>query len=202
MLLTSFRRSSRTRFIRATVLVVAAFCFVDLLLLAQTRHALQSNENYDTLGKTPTVYIASIHWNNENILRGNWTSAVLELVDSLGPENIYISIYESGSWDDSKGALRLLDAELEKIEVQRTIVLEPRTHEDEIAASPSPSGWIDTPRGQKELRRIPYLSRLRNLSLKPLAELALKGITFDRVLFLNDVVFTVGSKVQNAPVPC
>lgn len=190
MLLTSFRRSSRSRFIRAVLLAVTVLCFVDLLLLTQTRQALHSNENYDTLGKTPSVYIASIHWNNESILRSNWTNAVLELAESLGPEHIYISIYESGSWDDSKGALRLLDAELEKIGVQRTIILEPRTHADEIAASPSSSGWIDTPRGQKELRRIPYLSRLRNLSLKPLAELALKGITFDRVLFLNDVVFT------------
>lgn len=197
MRLTSFRRSSRFRYIKAVVLVVAALCFVDLLFLTQTRQSLHSSESYDTLRKTPSVYIASIHWNNEKILRSNWTNAVLELVESLGPEHIYISIYESGSWDDSKGALRLLDAELEKIGVQRTIILEPRTHADEIAASPSSSDWIDTPRGQKELRRIPYLSRLRNLSMKPLAELALKGITFDRVLFLNDVVFTVCFKLPN-----
>lgn len=202
MLLQSFRRSSRSRYIRAVVLFVAVLSLVDLLFLTRTRRASHSNENYDTLGKTPSVYIASIHWNNENILRSNWTNAVLELAESLGPEHVYISIYESGSWDDSKGALRLLDVELEKIGVQRTIILEPRTHADEIAGLPSSSGWIDTPRGQTELRRIPYLSRLRNLSLKPLTELALKGMTFDRVLFLNDVVFTVGFKVPNRPVQC
>lgn len=180
--------------------VVAALCSVDLLFLTQTRQALHSKQNFSALKKAPRVYIASIHWNNEKILRSNWTNAVLELAESLGPEHIYISIYESGSWDDSKGALSLLDAELEKIGVQRTIILEPRrTHAEEIATSPSLSGWIDTPRGQKELRRIPYLSRLRNISLKPLAELALKGVVFDRVLFLNDVVFTVGFKVPNAP---
>jgi hypothetical protein len=64
---------------------------------------------------------------------------------------------------------------------------------DEISQVPGPSGWIDTPRGKRELRRIPYLSKLRNISLKPLADLALKGIKFDRILFLNDVVFTVGN---------
>ena len=121
---------------------------------------------------------------------------MLELAEAFGPESIYISVYESGSWDDSKGALKLLDTELEKMGVQRTISLEPNTHADEIAASPSSSGWIDTPGGKKELRRIPYLSRLRNISLKPLADLALKGKTFDRILFLNDVVFTVSSTMD------
>jgi hypothetical protein len=53
------------------------------------------------------------------------------------------------------------------------------------------SGWIDTPRGRKELRRIPYLSRLRNWTLQPLLELARQGEKFDKVLFLNDVVFSV-----------
>ena len=53
------------------------------------------------------------------------------------------------------------------------------------------SGWIDTPRVRKELRRIPYLSRLRNWTLEPLQELAQQGEKFDKVLFLNDVVFTV-----------
>ena len=191
MLLTSFRRSTRSRNIRATVLVVVLLCFLDALWLASTRQLSYSIPTYENLQKAPAVYIASIHWNNENILRSNWTNAVRALADSLGPENIYISIYESGSWDDSKGALQLLDAELETLGVQRTIVLESSTHADEIASIPSSTGWIETPRGRKELRRIPYLSRLRNLSLKPLTELALKGITFDRILFLNDVVFTV-----------
>lgn len=116
---------------------------------------------------------------------------MLDLVSTLGPENVYVSVYESGSWDDSKGALRELDEELERMGVQRTITLEPRTHVEEISQTPASTGWIDTPRGKKELRRIPYLSRLRNLSMKPLTDLALNGIIFDRILFLNDVVFTV-----------
>jgi len=115
---------------------------------------------------------------------------VLELAEHLGPENIYISSYESGSFDNTEGALRELDAALERMGVQKTIVLDKTTHREEVEKTPTGEGWIDTPKG-KELRRIPYLSRLRNLSLKPLAELAAKGVTFDKILFLNDVVFTV-----------
>lgn len=117
---------------------------------------------------------------------------MVDTVKVLGVENVYVSVYESGSWDDSKGALRVLNATLEQIGVRRSIVLDESTHLDEIAKVPGPSGWIDTPRGKKELRRIPYLSKLRNISLKPLADLAVQGIKFDKILFLNDVVFTVG----------
>lgn len=196
MILRSFRRSSRSRYIRAFGLILAILCAIDLLYLSWIRQVSYLEPTYDEPKKTSTIYIASIHWNNENVLRSNWTTAVLDLAEAFGPENVYISILESGSWDDSKGALEILDNELEKIGVQRTILLEPKTHADEIAASPSSSGWIDTPRGKKELRRIPYLSRLRNISLKPLADLALKGRTFDRVLFLNDVVFTVSIGIE------
>jgi hypothetical protein len=138
------------------------------------------------------IFIASTHWNNEAILRSHWNAAILELVQEIGVEYIYISIYESGSWDDSKGALRELDLELERFGVSKTIILDETTHVDEVEKLPSPSGWIDTPRGKKELRRIPYLSKLRNLSLKPLHDLAKSGAKFDYVLFLNDIVFKVG----------
>ena len=141
--------------------------------------------------KPPKIFISSTHWNNEVRLRGFWNKAVLDLAEHFGPENVYVSIYESGSWDDSKGALRELDAELERLGVQRTITLDETTHSDSIAEEPAPTGWIETPRAKKELRRIPYLAKLRNLTLKPIIKLALNGIRYDKILFLNDVYFTV-----------
>ena len=81
--------------------------------------------------------------------------------------------------------------------VQRTIVLDNTTHEDALAKFPIDSlGWVDTPGGQKKLRRVPYLANLRNLSLKPMIDLALNGIRFDKVLFLNDVAFMVCIRLQ------
>lgn len=166
---------------------------IDSLSATWSRSRQPSFSNVTTYDQSQRVYIASIHWNNEAILRSHWTDAVVNLVKYLGATQVYISIYESGSWDDSKGALRLLDTRLEELQVNKTIILNESTHANEIAEVPAPTGWIDTPRGQKELRRIPYLSKLRNLSLKPLTDLAAKDIRFDKILFLNDVVFSVSS---------
>ena len=186
--LSRFSRSSRTRVIRATLLLFALLCSVDLLSLISAR------QHQNLPAKAPNVrgqkvFIASIHWNNEPILRSNWNLAVLSLVEYFGPENVYISIYESGSWDHSKEALRVLDNDLERKGVQRTVKLSETTHADELK-QPATDGWIQTPRGKKERRRIPYLSKLRNLALEPLNNLGDRA-KFDKVLFLNDVVFTV-----------
>lgn len=137
------------------------------------------------------IFIASIHWNNEKILRDYWISAVLALAKELGPENVFVSIQESGSWDDSKGALRLLNHSLAEIGVPSKIVLDKTTHLDEISKVPDAKGWIETPRGKTELRRIPYLARLRNQVLQPLYEAQNTARRFDKILFLNDVVFRV-----------
>jgi hypothetical protein len=137
------------------------------------------------------VYIASLHWNNEKILRSAWNKGVVDLVKTLGPSNVFVSVYESGSWDDSKGALRDLDRELEKTGVGKKIVLDETTHADLVAGPPEEEGWIAVPGKEKALRRIPYLSKLRNLSLQPLLDLAGNGTTFDHVLFLGDVAFSV-----------
>ena len=83
----------------------------------------------------------------------------------------------------------MLESDLERKGVQRTVKLSETTHADELKQPPT-DGWIQTPRGKKELRRIPYLSKLRNLALEPLNQLG-DRVKFDKVLFLNDVVFTV-----------
>ncbi|KAL8808933.1 MAG: hypothetical protein Q9200_003880 [Gallowayella weberi] len=86
------------------------------------------------------VFIAGLHWNNEHILRQHWNHAVLDLVNKLGPNNAHVSIYESGSWDNSKDALRMLDGQFAKLNISRSIILDERTHADEIADGLKPSG--------------------------------------------------------------
>ena len=182
------KRSSRLFFL--TLIVLFA---LDILLLLRSTSQASPRDTPSANDRKPTkIFLASTHWNNEARLRAFWNKAVVALADHFGPENIYVSIYESGSWDDSKGALRKLDAELEQLGVQRTIALEETTHAMEMSKPPAATGWIDTPRGKRELRRIPFLANLRNISLKPLANLAINGIRFDKVLFLNDVAFSVG----------
>ncbi|KAL9617463.1 MAG: hypothetical protein Q9160_007726 [Pyrenula sp. 1 TL-2023] len=188
----SFRRLFRNFYIRLALLLLFAFAFLDILRvkwsLASVQSAMKSKLAFS---KQEKVYIASIHWNNEWIIRTAWSNAVLDLVKAIGPANVYVSVYESGSWDDSKGALSELNDRLGELDVRRTFVLDATTHTDEITKEPAASGWIDTPRGKKELRRIPYLSDLRNRSLRPLEDLETSGEYFDKILFLNDVVFSV-----------
>jgi hypothetical protein len=195
-MLLRFRRISRLR-----LKLFLAFCALASLLEIFYLHRIFLSSLDSSLSPQSgrqRIFVASTHWNNEAIIRSHWNAAILELVQEIGVENIYISIYESGSWDDSKGALRELDLELERLGVSKTVILDETTHVDEIEKPPAASGWIDTPRGKKELRRIPYLSRLRNLSLKPLHDLAKSGTKFDYVLFLNDVVFKVGLRVPSS----
>ncbi|KAK4134529.1 glycosyltransferase family 69 protein [Trichocladium antarcticum] len=161
------------------------------LIYYRIARAERESRSQAALHRPARVFIASLHWNNEEILRSAWNKGVVDLVKALGPDNVFVSVYESGSWDDSKGALRELDRQLDKTGVGKKIVLDETTHAELIAGPPEDEGWIAGPRAQKALRRIPYLSKLRNLSMQPLRELAENGTTFDHVLFLGDVAFTV-----------
>jgi len=124
----------------------------------------------------------------------------VDLVETLGPDNVFVSIYESGSLDNTKDMLTWLDKSLLAQHfptLERSIVLDNTTHQDEMDVGPFDEGgkprpgWVLPPAGQKgkELRRIPYLARLRNLSLKPLLAEKEAGRSYDKILFLNDVVF-------------
>ena len=213
----SYRRSSRSRLLRISALILAIALFIDTLSLISTyNRSTQRSSSYLTNPgpniRNQRIFIASTHWNNERVIRSHWSTSVINLVHYFGAQNIYISIYESGSWDNTKAALRELDTQLAALDVPRTIILDERTHQEELAHPPSQegSGWISPPPnspksktqdGQQrrlELRRIPYLARLRNLSLKPLFDLEESSAAnatennkaFDKILFLNDVVFT------------
>jgi hypothetical protein len=180
---------------RAVKSFLILFCILTSLLELFTlrRVFLSSLDSSPTpLFRHERVLIASTHWNNEAIIRSHWNSAIVDLIREIGLDHVHVSIYESGSWDDSKGALRELDVILDELGVSKTIILDKITHIDEIEKPPAPTGWIDTSRGMKEMRRIPYMSKLRNLSLQPLYDLEASGRRFDKILFLNDVVFEVG----------
>ena len=173
---------------RAVILTVVVWSAVEIIYVryALARRPEQAPAHFGN----EKIYIASIHWNNEGILRSHWVSAVIDLAKELGHDNVFVSVQESGSWDDSKGALSILDEELEKAGIRRKIILDPTTHLDEINEPAAETGWIWTRRDKMELRRIPYLARLRNLVMEPLYKMHNSGEAFDKILFLNDVVFT------------
>ena len=192
MLRASLRRSSHLRLARVALLVLFVALFLDFLSLITTFRKSSAVKPVPNV-QDHRVFITSIHWNNEKILRSSWNAAVLNLVQYFGRTNVFVSIYESGSWDDTKGALRQLDDELDRLQVPKRVILDETTHEQQLQRGPEPEGWIEKKDGKKELRRIPYLARLRNLALQPLLDLDKEDTRFDKILFLNDVAFTVWS---------
>ncbi|CAB4475961.1 uncharacterized protein OCT59_017999 [Rhizophagus irregularis] len=117
------------------------------------------------------IFIAANFYNNEDILP-NFSEQLLELVQILGPENVYISIFENGSKDNTKLFLQTLQSTLNSIDIANTIIID------------------DTPKYYIG-RRIPYLANLRNRVLEPLLEQAEKENHFDKVLFFNDIIWKV-----------
>lgn len=166
-----FRILARIR--RPFLVVLLLLSIFDVLHVRWNFHKPYTSTTIDDGLRNASIFVASTHWNNEHILRSHWNAAILSLAEHLGSERVFVSIVESGSWDNSKGALRDLDANLGKIGVRRKIVLDEITHADEIAKQPTSEGWIMTPRGQMEPRRIPYLSRLRNTAIQPLQDIFL-----------------------------
>ncbi|KAK1140659.1 hypothetical protein N8T08_009972 [Aspergillus melleus] len=137
------------------------------------------------------IYIASIQSNTEDILRRHWSHAVVELARTLGPENVFVSVWESGSEDETQDALQDLDRGLDRFGIPRNITLGFPTLEEDSQTAAKEHGWIAGTRQIRKQRHIPYLARRRNASLQPFYNLLADGITFDRILFLEDVVFTM-----------
>ncbi|GAB0136631.1 hypothetical protein EsDP_00004926 [Epichloe bromicola] len=188
------RRVLRLRVIRIAILLFCLFNILDVLRIHDNlghSHVRRHETAASPSRRRQRIYIASMHFNNAEILKSHWNKAVLDLTEAFGPKNVFVSVFESGSWDDSKGVLRELDRELEKRGVPRRVEVSDVTHQDELDNPNKGEGWIETPRHKRELRRIPYLAKLRNKTIKDLLDLHEKGVEFDKVLFLNDVVFTV-----------
>ncbi|KAL9946072.1 hypothetical protein D7B24_000158 [Verticillium nonalfalfae] len=192
------RRLLRSNSVRLGLLLFALVTFFDTLRLQNriARHDLVPHA-FDTPRKHERVYIAALHYNDAPLLRQQWNPALLALVERLGRANVFVNVHESGSWDDTKAALAELDAELEVRGVPRSVITSNVTHQDELEANrPAqgaglPEGWIVPSKGAKpEMRRIPFLANLRNSALRDLDDLHEKGFKFDKVLFLNDVLFT------------
>jgi hypothetical protein len=131
------------------------------------------------------VFVAvSLYDQGGDLAGGVWGQAVLDLIDLLGEENTYLSIYENDSGVESEKALRELEA---RVPCNKSIVFE--EHFD-LSTIPS----VDLPDGTRRTKRIPYLAAVRNRALEPLD--ANPHIRYDKLLFMNDVYFDPMDAVQ------
>ncbi|KAL8838792.1 MAG: hypothetical protein Q9176_004865 [Flavoplaca citrina] len=182
----------RLRVTRFLLFAIALYVSLDLIFQAQwTYPALQTTTNAKDLKGLRSVYIASTQWNSASLLQDHWIPGLLQVVQELKAANIevFVSIYENGSWDSTKSSLEQLRQTLRSLSIANRIVLDDKSHEYIIAHNESSYGWLRTAYGT-EMRRIPYLADVRNEALKPLHEMTIAGEKFDKLVFINDVIFS------------
>ncbi|KAI6709753.1 hypothetical protein PZA11_002979 [Diplocarpon coronariae] len=182
--------------LRPLLLTLAVVLLLDAFSTLSSRPASVRSTTLPAHLKDQKIFIASMFRNSEYMLRLYWNKRLLHLIRHLGPQNVYVSIIESGSLEDTKGALRDLQQELEDLQVEHRIQLGVSPEEQWASLERVPAegedrtGWIHTGRNQSwEVRRIPYLAALRNQAMEPLADMKAKMV-FDRVLWINDVIFS------------
>lgn len=131
------------------------------------------------------VFIAaSLYDPDGDLARGHWGDSVLELIDLLGEDNVFLSIYENDSGRDGETALQDL---ADRATCQKSIVFE--QHLD-LAGLPT----VAVPGGSRRIKRIEYLAEVRNRALKPLDDQP--GVRYDKLLYLNDVAFNPVDALQ------
>ncbi|OMJ12538.1 Alpha-1,3-mannosyltransferase CMT1 [Smittium culicis] len=95
---------------------------------------------------------------------------IMQLFKFLGPENIFLSIYENGSMDNTKLILAEFKKFLEASDLRYRLVA------DSIVRP-------------EKYHRIEYLAGVRNKALEPLETEEKLGFVYDKIVFLNDIFF-------------
>ncbi|KAK2811129.1 hypothetical protein FQN50_002465 [Emmonsiellopsis sp. PD_5] len=187
------RRRLSPRRLCSLLFAFSGIIFVVALLTAIFRPSYtHPPAHYDTLRKkaldtkdpgrgnprNEKIFIAaSLYDRDGELARGRWGENVLQLIDLLGKDNVFLSIYENDSGAEGEAALKEFEA---KVESKKSIVYE--THLD-LKDVPH----ITLADGSQRTKRIAYLAEVRNRALRPLDDK--RSQRYDKLLYLNDVVF-------------
>ncbi|KAA8649968.1 hypothetical protein EYZ11_009122 [Aspergillus tanneri] len=124
------------------------------------------------------IFIAvSLYDRDGGLARGQWGSQLLQLIDLLGEENVFLSVYENDSGSEGENALRDLERQ---VSCNKSIVFEEHLDLHDFPR-------VIIPGGSHRVVRVEYLAEVRNRALRPLDESP--AIRYDKLLFLNDVMF-------------
>eukprot|EP00834_Sanchytrium_tribonematis_P004333 NODE_207_length_12890_cov_0.936518.p3 type:complete len:398 gc:universal NODE_207_length_12890_cov_0.936518:6383-7576(+) len=131
---------------------------------------------YNYIKEARFKYFIVLNLHNSDQILPNMALQINKLIFSwLGTDNVYISIYESGSSDYTKEYLRQWSKLLNTNKVRHHFQTE-------------------TISKTKQMNRIDYLARVRNKALDPLKYLS--NIVFDHSIFLNDILFCVDDLLE------
>jgi hypothetical protein len=154
--------------------------FVAFLLwqLAFNSSYISSDKSWEkglVAGKDDTVFIAANIIDGE-LINGAWGRSLLQLVEMIGQERVFVSIFG--------GPTDALAEFAQKLECGHELVSEAV---DPINLESVPKTTLPT--GEQRIKRIAYLAEVRNKALEPLEKLGKEGKRFNKVLFINDVFF-------------
>ncbi|KAJ0422102.1 cryptococcal mannosyltransferase 1-domain-containing protein [Aspergillus carlsbadensis] len=165
----------RRRLLQILVLIVVLRSTADVILVRRHLNEEQTRLDYKP-PERQRIFIASVINNGRSLPEG-WNEAVVGLADAFGSDNIFVSIYETGSSENTKNSLHDLDKSLETNRIGRRVITS--VTEPQNAAS-----------RDHDSHHPPYIPQLRNKCLEPLYDLRGAGLFFDRILFLSDIAFT------------
>ncbi|KAK4677148.1 hypothetical protein QC764_407830 [Podospora pseudoanserina] len=154
---------------------------------SQTLHACRGTSPREGCANlfNEQVFIATILYDkNGKLASGPFSDRLLRLIRILGPDNVFLSIYENDSGPKGKAALEELKS---RVPCKHAV-----TSDDHVSLDNFPTVLL--PDGTPRVKRVAYLAELRNRALRPLdqrtKEDRINGVRkFDKVLFLNDIVF-------------
>ena len=158
-----------TRFCRP---LYAALALLLLLLCQITFNASYTNPTPFTIPTNETVFIAA-NIIDGDLIEGAWGHSLLELVHLIGKDRVFVSIYGG-----PKSSLKTLE---DKLPCSTSIVAE---EDDPIIVDHLEHTKL--PAGGNAVKRIAWLTEVRNKALKPLDTATQQ---FDKVLFMNDVFY-------------
>ncbi|KAF5371766.1 hypothetical protein D9758_003584 [Tetrapyrgos nigripes] len=156
--------------------------------LSQDSDSLTPSNN----GRGPHKYFFAINLYNSFDIIPDLFSTLFRVSSILGYPNVFVSIYENGSTDQTKALLRIYDALTRAVGLRVTIRTSSRT------------------RGAFN-HRIEYLAEVRNAAFVPLHELReTQGEYFDTIVFMNDILPCVDdlleliyqSRLNSAGITC
>ena len=74
-----------------------AFFFLSVSFRSPRYFATERELQTNPLCQAERVYLSVLIWNNEDLLRSRWIPDLLDMVRVLGIDNVFNSVYDSGS---------------------------------------------------------------------------------------------------------
>lgn len=136
-----------------------------------------------------TVFIAA-NIIDGDLISGAWGDSLLELVERIGKDRVWVSVY-GGPVDALRGLEeRLAGSGGVGVERERVWCVS----EEEEKVDLESVGRTVLPTGERRVKRIAWLAEVRNKVLEPLYKGAM--LKPDKLLFLNDIYFTPSSALR------